>query len=234
MHRLQKLYNYSYGHNCAVCQILFNCWAHSQTHFLLLLTAWQPQVDCAPLAPLDRTCGGTSAAGGLRSTRCSGDPGFTRLLSLSWNMQRLTEIETVGVNVICFLQNVKTKHECTRFTRLSHPGTSLSPFASINVPPIIPASSSDRWVGSDVPLSPFVAQILCQCKATCSLTPCFESEHFFFTSMTLQSFEALVMHNNIFRFDLANKSFYLTLSEISSLTVCLNVCHSRLHAVGLN
>lgn len=80
----------------------------------------------------------------------------------------------------CFLQNVKTKHECTRFTRLSHPGTSLSPFASINVPPIIPASSSDRWVGSDVPLSPFVAQILCQCKATCSLTPCFESEHFFF------------------------------------------------------
>lgn len=80
--------NYSYGHNCAVCQILFHCWAHSQTHFLLLLTAWQPQVDCAPLAPLDRTCGGTSAAGGLRSTRCSGDPGFTRLLSLSWNMQR--------------------------------------------------------------------------------------------------------------------------------------------------
>lgn len=185
MHRLQKLYNYSYGHNCAVCQILFHCWAHSQTHFLLLLTAWQPQVDCAPLAPLDRTCGGTSAAGGLRSTRCSGDPGFTRLLSLSWNMQRLTEIETVGVNVSIFLQNVKTKHECTRFTRLSHPGTSLSPFASINVPPtgnflIIPASSSDRWVGSDVPLSPFVAHILCQCKATCSLTPCFESEHFFF------------------------------------------------------
>ena len=61
----------------------------SQTHlFLLLLTAWQPRVDCAPLALLDRTCGGTSAAGGLRSTRCSsGDAGFTRLLSSSWNMQ---------------------------------------------------------------------------------------------------------------------------------------------------
>lgn len=184
MHRLQKLYNYSYGHNCAVCQILFHCWAHSQTHFLLLLTAWQPQVDCAPLAPLDRTCGGTSAAGGLRSTRCSGDPGFTRLLSLSWNMQRLTEIETGGVNVSVFYRMWKQNMNAQGLHAWVIRGH-LSPFASINVPPtgnflIIPASSSDRWVGSDVPLSPFVAQILCQCKATCSLTPCFESEHFFF------------------------------------------------------
>lgn len=75
--------------------------------------------------------------------------------------------------------------ECENKTWMHKVYTPESSFASINVPPtgnflIIPASSSDRWVGSDVPLSPFVAHILCQCKATCSLTPCFESEHFFF------------------------------------------------------
>ena len=187
VHLLWKKPNNSYVHNCAVCQILFHCWAHFTDTFVFT------SLNC--LAAPSRLCPSGPAGPNLWGNICCWRAEehevqqWRRWVHTAAQLKLEHAVTNRNRNCRCkckrFLQNVKTKHECTRFTRLSHPGTSMSPFASVNVPLprdflIIPASSSDRWVGSDVPSSPICGEILCQCKGTCSLPPCFKSDHFFF------------------------------------------------------
>lgn len=157
--------NYSYGHNCAVCQILFHCRAHfTDTFFTSLncLAASSQLCPSGPSGPAGPNLWGNICCWRAEEHKVQWRHWVHTAAQLKPQHAATNRNRNCWCKCKCFLRNMKTKHECTRFTCLSHPGTSLSLFASINVPPtgdflIIPASSSARWVGSDVPLSPICA-----------------------------------------------------------------------------